>query len=117
VIAGSLFSSLPTHLLQHSTRVSKEKTEIIHAPSELPSVGRAHNRSPLWAHQNGALGKLGSRLQFNRQIAKFNTLAKLTHARYGTINQTAIFEVLKNAIVVTPIASHRTTISTNAQPG
>tara|TARA_R110002020_G_scaffold383103_1_gene593789 strand:- start:486 stop:641 length:156 start_codon:yes stop_codon:yes gene_type:complete len=24
--------------------------------------------------------------QFNRQIAKFNTLAKLTHARYGTIN-------------------------------
>ena len=54
---------------------------------------------------------------FNCQIVKFNTLAKLTHAKYGTINQPAIFEDLKNATVVATIASHRITISTQAQPG
>jgi hypothetical protein len=48
---------------------------------------------------------------------KFNTLAKLTQARYGTISQPAIFELRKNVTVVDMIASHKITISTNAQPG
>ena len=40
---------------------------------------------------------------FNRQIEKFNTLAKLTQAKYGTISQPAIFEHLKNATAVTTV--------------
>lgn len=55
--------------------------------------------------------------QFIRQIAKFNTLAKLTHAKYGTIIPPATFEQRKNTTVVAAIASQSTTISTNAQPG
>lgn len=52
---------------------------------------------------------------FNRQIAKFNTVAKLTHARYGTINAPASLDTLKKANVVATIASHKTMISANAQ--
>jgi hypothetical protein len=53
---------------------------------------------------------------FIRQIAKLSTLATLTHAKYGTSSQPAIFEQRKNATVVAKIASHSTMISTNAQP-
>jgi hypothetical protein len=58
-----------------------------------------------------------SRHAFNCQIAKFNTLAKPTHARYGTIKLPATPERRKNSTVVARIASHSITISTNAQPG
>ena len=43
--------------------------------------------------------------QFNRQIAKFNTLAKLTHAKYGTINVPASLDTWKKANVVATIAN------------
>lgn len=54
---------------------------------------------------------------FNRQIAKFSTLAKLTQAKYGTMSPPATFDLPKNTTVVAMIASQRITISTNAQPG
>ena len=42
--------------------------------------------------------------QFNRQIAKLSTVAKLTHARYGTSRLPAAVELRKNDIVVATIA-------------
>ena len=53
---------------------------------------------------------------FNRQNVKFNTLAKLTNANYGSINAPASLDTLKKAIMVATIASHKTMISANAQP-
>lgn len=67
---------------------------------------------------NSALaGPLASHSTLIRQIMKFSTAAKLTHARYGTSSQPAIFERWKNATVVATTASHNTTISANAPPG
>ncbi len=37
---------------------------------------------------------------FNRQIVKFSTLAKLTHAKYGTSSPPADFDRVQNAISV-----------------
>ena len=48
---------------------------------------------------------------------RFNAVAKLTHAKYDTSRLPATIELRKNDIVVAAIASHRVTISTNAQPG
>lgn len=58
-----------------------------------------------------------AQLTFNRQIVKFNTLAKLTQARYGSIKPAAAFERPANAQVVAAMANHSTIISANAYPG
>lgn len=58
-----------------------------------------------------------AQLTFNRQIVKFNTLAKLTQARYGSIKPAAAFERPANAHVVAAMANHSTIISANAYPG
>jgi len=62
------------------------------------------------------LERLGNDDQFSRQIAKLSSVAKLTQAKYGIIRQPARLERRKNTRIVTPIASDKITISTNAQP-
>ena len=68
-------------------------------------------------NENHWLGRLGNTDQLSRQIAKLSTAAKLTQAKYGTSSQPASLERWKNARIVTEIAAHKNTISTNAQPG
>ena len=51
-----------------------------------------------------------------RQNAAFRTQAKLTQARYGTINHAEVGVILLNSNVVAAIAAQSSRISTSAPP-
>ena len=53
---------------------------------------------------------------FSRQMVKFETLAKVIQAKYGTNRAPAIADRCQNITVVPAIASHNTTTSTEAGP-
>ena len=86
-------------------------------PKPLQVLGASPSQRGSAGNENRWLGRLGNTDQLSRQIAKLSTAAKLTQARYGTSSQPANWERRKNARIVTAIAAHKITISTNAQPG
>lgn len=80
----------------------------------LEDVEVVHSRGD--RSDRGVKGDRGFENQFNLQIAKFNTVAKLTHRMYGTRSQAAGLEIFLKTRIVSAIAAHRRTIRASAPP-